>query len=111
MHKRKTAVLKTETKLESSTPKVEASVTIDFPRPNEKVNPGHYAIRVTATQGAPSVMVSIDGGEFSSCRCDGGYWYFDCQASVGRHSVVARTADGSAETRARRFEVLNGNHH
>ncbi|MBI5884291.1 MAG: hypothetical protein HZB91_14440 [Elusimicrobia bacterium] len=111
MHRRKTAVLKTETKLVPSTPKAAASVTIDYPRPNEKVNPGHYAIRVTATEGTPSVMVSIDGGGFSSCRFDGGYWYFDYQASEGRHSVVARTSDGSAETRARRFEVLNGNHH
>ncbi|MFA6317632.1 MAG: hypothetical protein WC943_09445 [Elusimicrobiota bacterium] len=110
MHRRKTAVLKTETKLVSSTPKVETSVTIDYPRPNEKVNPGHYAIRITATEGTPCVMLSIDGGEFQNCRFDGGYWYFDWQASAGRHSVVAKTSDGSAETRARRFEVVSGNH-
>ncbi|MBI5622983.1 MAG: hypothetical protein HY924_04305 [Elusimicrobia bacterium] len=103
-------MLKTETKLMPATPRTETSVTIDYPRPNEKVNPGHYAIRITATEGTSSVLVSIDGGEFLHCRQDAGYWWFDWQASTGRHSVVAKTGDGLTETRARRFEVLNGNH-
>lgn len=104
-------MLKTETKPVTTTPKNETSLTIDYPRPNEKVNPGHYAIRITATGGTPCVMASIDAGEFASCRYDNGYWWFDWQATSGRHSVVARTSDSAVETRARRFEVVSSGNH
>lgn len=111
MPRRKTAVLKTETKPAASPVKVESTVVIDYPRPNEKVHTGHYAIRVTAKEGAPRVMVSIDGGEFAPCRSDAGFWWFDWQATPGRHSLVAKKVDSTNETRARRFEVVsNGNH-
>ncbi|MBI5209028.1 MAG: Ig-like domain-containing protein [Elusimicrobia bacterium] len=112
MHKKKAVATKTESK-PVAVSKSAASVTIDYPRPNEKVMPGHYTVRVAASGGTPNVVVSIDGGEFAPCRSAAGYWWFDWQATPGRHSLVARMPENAVETRARRFEVIangNGNH-
>ncbi|MBI5597715.1 MAG: hypothetical protein HY928_16635 [Elusimicrobia bacterium] len=75
------------------TPKA-AAVVLDFPAREEKVAPGHYAIRVAANSDL-SVEVSIDGGEWLACRPAVGYYWFDwAPTQAGEHRIVARAKNG-----------------
>lgn len=71
-----------------------AAVVLDFPAPEEKVAPGHYAIRVAANN-EMKVEVSIDGGEWTECRPAVGYYWYDwTPATPGEHRIVARAKNG-----------------
>lgn len=63
-------------------------VVIDHPIDGEKVNAGHYAIRIGAS--SEPVEISIDKAEWKSCRHAGGYFWFDWHISQGEHRIVAR---------------------
>lgn len=77
-------------------------ILLDYPRNGETVAPGHYAIRISAKP-EHAVEVSIDGGEWLSCRESVGfYWYDWTPAGTGEVKIVARAKNGGP--RAKRSE-------
>jgi len=65
-------------------------VTVEFPKHNETVESERYTLRI-GSPGSGPVEVSIDGGEWQSCRPSAGFWWFDWSGyKPGRHEVVAR---------------------
>ena len=76
----------------------EAYVTIDYPTSGEKLNAHHYAVRIGAGNGW-GVELSIDSGDWQSCREAGGYFWFDWWPASGKHKLTARmqTADGKGK--------------
>lgn len=79
-------------------------VNIDYPRPSEKVQKGHYAIRVHAPW-ATETQISIDGMSWQDCRSDVGFFWHDWHPSAsGAKKINARSRNGAgawtkAETR------------
>ncbi|MCX5794517.1 MAG: hypothetical protein NTY77_03360 [Elusimicrobia bacterium] len=61
---------------------------IDYPRSGEKVQRGHYAVRISAPAG--ECHVAIDGGGWHSCRRDAGYFWYDWRPAPGAHHIVVR---------------------
>ncbi len=71
-----------------------AAVSIEYPRENEKVMPGHYAVRVTGYPG-DQVQLSINKGEFQDCRFGAGHFWFDWYpVKSGKYTLVARLKKG-----------------
>lgn len=73
------------------------SASVDYPQQNEVITSPEYTVRVAAPEGARSVAVCIDQGDWLPCREAVGYWWFDWAGyGNGEHSIVARveTADG-----------------
>lgn len=67
-----------------------AVIEIDYPQPNEIIQPGHYALRISA-RGTGQVEVSINKGDWQPCRQDVGYYWFDWNAQEpGKKKIVAR---------------------
>ena len=64
-------------------------LNIDYPQAGEKIQRGHYAIRISGSDG--ECHVSIDGGGWQSCRSDAGYSWYDWDAQPGSHHISART--------------------
>ena len=52
------------------------AITIDYPRENEKVMVGHYAVRVSAPSGA-QVELIVNNGEERPCRESIGFYWYD----------------------------------
>lgn len=77
-----------------------AAASIDFPSEGELVFSPHYSVRVSA-QGASSVEVSMDGGDWKPARLSDGFWWHDWTGyGSGGHVVCARVlrADGMLDT-------------
>ncbi len=71
-----------------------SSVTIDFPRERDVVISGHYAIRISGNSLHPA-EVSINNGNWKSCRMDGGYHWFDWNPEKpGTYKLLARLKSG-----------------
>lgn len=67
-----------------------SDVTIDYPKTGDRIQPHHYAIRLSAL-GGDSVQLSIDKGDWMWCRHAGGYWWFDWHSiPKGNHKLTAR---------------------
>lgn len=67
-----------------------SDISIDYPKIGEKLNPNHYAIRISAS-GGDNIQISIDKNDWMPCRQEGGYYWFDWHSiSEGRHEIVAR---------------------
>ena len=65
-------------------------VVIDYPNEGDKFSSHYYTIRVGAG-GGEAVEISIDGGEWISCRQNSGYFWFDWHSiPQGVHKIVAR---------------------
>lgn len=78
-------------------------IRIDYPREEELVIPGHYAIRITALPDA-QVEISINDGEWMGCRTALGYYWFDWEPSkAGETTIVARQKIGKG--RAKKSEL------
>jgi hypothetical protein len=71
-----------------------ADIAIDFPREEELVNPGHYAIRISGVPNA-EVQISINNGEWQGCRASIGHYWFDwAPAKAGEVVINARQRVG-----------------
>ena len=69
--------------------------TIDYPRQDEKISPHHYSVRVTVSEKADQVDVSINQGPWQPCRCSSGYWWHDLvDFDKGEHEIIARARQG-----------------
>lgn len=85
-------------------------LSIDYPQAGETVRPGHYSIRISATLPVALVEVSVDGGTWTPCRQDAGYWWYDwTNFETGEHRLRARVpaSDGIKEARAERECQVN----
>ncbi len=85
----------------------EKAINIDYPRANETIAPGHYAVRITAVE-SPAVEAALDAGEYSSCQSIYGHWWHHLNGlTPGIHKVTVRAVAGSGESVStfRRFKV------
>ncbi len=73
--------------------KAALTLTIDYPREDEVVRSGYYAIRLT-TSDARQAQVSFDGGPWLDCREASGHFWFDWAPSVGCARIAARARSG-----------------
>ncbi len=81
------------------------SVSIDYPRENEAVRPGHYSIRLTAA-GAGSAQVRLDGGDWLDCREDVGHYWLDWAPRPGEVRIEARARAGKGRWAAAPARVV-----
>lgn len=64
---------------------------LDYPMQEEKISSRQYTLRVGAPSQAQAVEVSIDQGDWQSCRPASGYWWFDWSGyEGGEHEIIAR---------------------
>jgi len=94
------AVFKKRTKLNNQQTNTEpkaiepTKVIIDYPVERDMVKLGHYGIRIASDHGA-HVQVSINNGDWFSCRAANGYFWFDWLPNKGgTYSIVARAQFG-----------------
>jgi hypothetical protein len=84
-------------------------LSVDFPLQNDKITSAGYTIRVSAPPGIKTVEVTIDQGDWQTCRQSAGYWWFDWSGyENGEHEVTARlvTPEGrSVSSESREFFV------
>jgi hypothetical protein len=81
------------------------ALAIDYPSEGDRVIQGHYAVRISAASGP--VDVSINGGEWQSCREANGYFWFDWwPETTGKQKITARQ---SKKTAARACTVIAPN--
>ncbi|HVR84497.1 MAG TPA: hypothetical protein VMU54_09315 [Planctomycetota bacterium] len=64
-------------------------VTIDYPQEGEIVQPGQYAVRVTAV-GASSVQVRVNEADWIDCRRALGHFWYDWAPGEGPARLAAR---------------------
>jgi len=65
-------------------------VVIDHPKENEIINHPHYTIKI-GVSGEGNVEVSIDGGDWKSCRQAGGFWWYDwANYPSMTHKIIVR---------------------
>ena len=81
-------------------------LTIDYPKANELLWGGHYAVRINAPRGE-KVDISIDGRDWALCREEAGHWWFDmCGLADGEHKLAARMIkNGEVVVSLRKFKV------
>jgi hypothetical protein len=79
---------------------------IDYPKVNEAISAGHYAVRVSAAQDE-QVEISLDGGTWAPCFNSSGYWWFHLNGlAAGTHKLAARVkVSGETFFAMRKFEV------
>ncbi len=76
-----------------------ATIAIDYPREEELVIPGHYAVRISAHPQA-QVEISINEGDWLGCRHAVGYYWFDWEPSkAGEVTLVARQKIGKGRAK------------
>lgn len=99
----KTLEEKTRTQTQTQT------VTLDYPQKDDKISSSHYAFRISASEDAEHVAVSIDGCDPIPCRRAAGYFWYDWSNFMpGRHEVlvVAAFPNGVVrQTKIRRVTV------
>ena len=79
---------------EKKAPEPAPAVAVGYPRENEKVFPGHYAVRLTGYPG-DQVQISINNGDWQDCRFAAGHFWFDWYPmKPGKYSLVARLKRG-----------------
>jgi hypothetical protein len=70
---------------------VQAHVIMDYPRDGEIITSSDYTFRLSASDEAQMVEVSIDGGPWQECRKAGGHFWFDwAHYMSGRHEIAGR---------------------
>lgn len=75
------------------------SVVIDYPVEQEKIMPGHYAVRISAVN-AERVEVSFNKGDWQVCRFADGYFWFDWwPAGSGKVVITARAQSGKSRSK------------
>ena len=74
---------------------------IDYPQAGEKVQAGNYAVRISGC--SSECQVSIDDGDWQSCRSADGYcWYDWCPTATGRHRISARIRNSNKWVKTQR---------
>ena len=85
------------------------SVRVEYPGEGEAIARPSYAFHIAASPEVEGVEVSINQGDWISCREASGLWWYDWSAfKKGDYELVARTRRGdgvTAESAPRRFSV------
>ena len=85
------------------------SVRVEYPREGEVIARPSYTFHIAASPGVAGVEVSINQGDWISCREASGLWWYDWSAfKNGDYELVARTRRGdgmTTESAPRRFSV------
>lgn len=69
-------------------------VCIDYPKDGEKMYAGHYAFRISASEGY-TPEISWNGKKWMACRLSAGFWWNDCESvTKGTHTLKARIRKG-----------------
>ena len=69
-------------------------LSIDYPKAGEKVNRGHYAIRISTT--SAECQVAIDKSDWQPCRqADGCFWFDWSAEQAGAHRIAAQARIGN----------------
>lgn len=77
--------------------KEENYVVVDHPKEGEIITNPSYTIRIGASEGN-TVGVSIDAGNWETCRLAAGYWWYDwADYSPGFHHIRARIRDNQGK--------------
>ena len=75
--------------------------TIDYPQAGEKVQRGHYSIRISGCAG--ECQAAIDEGDWQSCRvADGFHWYDWSPEKPGSHRISVRVRSGKKWVKTQR---------
>ena len=70
---------------------VEAHVIMEYPKEREIVISPNYSFRLSASDEAQMVEVSVDGDPWQACRKTGSHYWFDWENYLsGRHEIAAR---------------------
>lgn len=70
---------------------------VDFPKANETIAAGHYAVRISAEHNA-TVEVSVDGSPYSPCHNSCGYWWYNMsELRQGPHKVMVRASSPGSD--------------
>lgn len=70
-------------------PAAHAKVAIDYPQQGERVQRGHYAVRISA--GEAECQASVNGSEWQNCRSDAGFCWLDWfPEKTGAHTISVR---------------------
>jgi len=84
-----------------STVEQSSKLSIDYPQADEKVNRGHYAVRISA--GGSECQISIDDSTWQTCRrSDAFSWYDWFPKQIGSHRISVRTCVGGRWVKADR---------
>jgi len=76
-------------------------LNIDYPQAGEKVQRGHYSIRISA-EGA-QCQVAVDNGSWKDCRVADGYsWHDWTPEKPGAHRIAVRARSGNKWVKAER---------
>ncbi|OVE75523.1 hypothetical protein BVX98_07345 [bacterium F11] len=79
-----------------NTPSIDP-VSIDYPLDGEKINKGHYAIRISVSEDRPT-EISINGKEWKPCRSADGFKWFDWTVeNPGKTKIISRVHNGTNE--------------
>jgi hypothetical protein len=82
-------------------PVARAKVSIDYPQQGERVQRGHYAVRISA--GEAECQACVDGSEWQSCRSDAGFSWFDWYPEKpGTHTISVRVRVNGKWTKTER---------
>jgi len=80
-------------------------LSIDYPKADEIIWGGHYAVRINAPH-SEKVEVSLDNGKWVACRNEAGHWWLDIHGlTEGDHTLVARIVNKRITTVVRGFKV------
>jgi|SRR5581483_6806731 len=80
-------------------------IIIDYPKEEELVLSGDYAVRLSGTSEA-QVELSVNGGEWLGCRRSVGFYWFDWTPTETGEAVLKarlRVGDGRWKMSAERF--------
>jgi hypothetical protein len=86
------------------------AVRVECPREGDVIAQPCYSFHIAAAPGAEGVEVSIDQGEWMSCRESLGIWWYDWSAyGKGEHELVARAriSDGIAASSSPRLFTVD----
>ena len=82
-------------------PAARAKVSIDYPQPGERVQRGHYAVRISA--GEAECQAAVNSSDWQTCRSDAGFCWFDWYPEKsGTHTISVRARCNGKWTKTER---------
>jgi hypothetical protein len=82
-------------------PAAKLKVAIDYPQQGERVQKGHYAVRISA--GEAECQANVNGSDWQNCRSDAGFKWFDWYPEKpGSHTISVRARVNGKWTKTER---------
>lgn len=97
MFKKLQKKLESVTRVSRKSKEMSQYVVIGHPKENEIINHPSYTIKI-GVSGEGNAEVSIDGGDWKSCRQAENFWWYDwANYPSGTHKIIARLRDNKGE--------------